>query len=48
MGGRSGLGLSFTANDRQIESPVSGYFESGYKVSAVISQDLSVVVDSEI
>ena len=46
--GEAGLGLNFTANNHQITSPVSGYFESGYKVSVVVSQDLSVTVDGEL
>ena len=44
----AGLGITFSANSRQITSPVSGYFESGYKVTVVVSQDLSVSVDSEL
>jgi len=45
--GEAGIGLTFSANSKEFKTPVSGYFESGYDVSVVISKDLSVNVDSE-
>ena len=45
--GEAGLSLTFTASDREFKSPTSGYFESGYNVSVVVAQDMSVVVDAD-
>lgn len=45
--GEAGIGLMFSANNREFKIPVSGYFEPGYDVSVVISEGMSVTVDSD-
>ena len=45
--GEAGLGLTFTAKNKQYNSPVSGYFEASYDVTVTVSQDMSVDVIGE-
>jgi hypothetical protein len=44
--GEADVALRFTANGRTITSPAMGYFERGYSVSAIVTRDLNVTVDS--
>lgn len=48
--GESALSVSFVANGQGYRSEPQGYFEGGgmYKVSVVVSRDLTVLVDTSI
>ena len=48
--GDSALSVSFVADGQSYRFEPQGYFEAGgmYKVTATVSRDLSVVVDSDI
>ena len=45
--GEAGLALAFKANGHVLTSPVTGYFESGDKVSVIVAQDMSVDIDAK-
>ena len=47
VGGESSLRVSFDAAGGRIESGEEGYFEAGYRVTAIIETNLSVSVSSE-
>lgn len=48
--GESGLGISFSANGKDISLPPSGYFEGGgrYSVTVVVTPELTASVDSHL
>ncbi|WP_143703922.1 MULTISPECIES: hypothetical protein [Luteimonas] len=45
--GEAGVGLTFSVSGQEHSSPVSGYFEPGYEVLAVVAADMTVSVDAE-
>lgn len=48
--GESGLAVSFMANGQRFSFKPYGYFEgrSGYKVSATVTRDLRVAIDTDL
>jgi hypothetical protein len=48
--GESGVRLVFDANGKHVSAPTTGYFEanSAYKVTATVTPDLQVTVDSKL